>query len=247
VRLAILKIDDAVYLKPGQSAWLVRTGDADGKVAWRLDPKKGALLDVSYAGDRIEMAGKSYAAVEGAALNLNPDIDVRVQETQIAPGQIGVRLFAYNQKNPAAKAFTGLSYFPYSPGYAISASFTPEAPTPVDFETSRGWLKRFWRVGLASFTVNGVQTRLPLYADDPKPKDSLSAFFTDDTTGVSTYGVGRYVDAAFEGPFPPKTITIDFNFAYNPNCARTPHYNCPYATDRIATAIEVGEKAPPPH
>jgi hypothetical protein len=33
----------------------------------------------------------------------------------------------------------------------------------------------------------------------------------------------------------------------NPNCAHSQHYNCPYATDHLAVAIEAGEKAPPPH
>jgi uncharacterized protein (DUF1684 family) len=42
-------------------------------------------------------------------------------------------------------------------------------------------------------------------------------------------------------------VTIDFNRAYNPNCARSPHYNCPVATDTIPLAVRAGEKKPPGH
>ncbi len=159
---------------------------------------------------------------------------------------MGVRLFAYNQKNPEPRAFRGLDYFAYNPSYAVQAAFEAETPKAVDFETSRGWVKRFWRVGVAHFALNGVDIRLPLYGENAMPKE-VSAFFTDDTTGKTTYGVGRYVDSELAGTFPPKMVTIDFNEAYNPNCARSQHYNCPYATDHLPIAIEAGEKAPPAH
>ena len=48
----------------------------------------------------------------------------------------------------------------------------------------------------------------------------LSAFFLDELSGKETYGVGRYIDFDVKGL--PKTLTIDFNRAYNPNCARSP-------------------------
>jgi uncharacterized protein (DUF1684 family) len=101
-------------------------------------------------------------------------------------------------------------------------------------------------VGVAHFQLNGADIRLPLYGDTAMPTH-VSSFFTDATTGKTTYGVGRYVDSELAGQFPPKTVTIDFNDAYNPNCALSPHYNCPYATDDLPIAVEAGEKAPPPH
>lgn len=249
-RLAILKIDHAVYIKPGERAWLVLTGEPNGKVHWSLNPKKGALVEASYASGRVELRGakqiKTFDAAAGGEMALGPDLDVRAQFTQIAPDQMGVRLFAYNQKSPEPKAFKGLDYFPYNGAYAVEAAFEPETARPVDFETSRGWVKRFWRVGVVHFALNGADIRLPLYGETATPKE-VSAFFTDATTGKSTYGVGRYVDSELAGAFPPKTVSIDFNAAYNPNCARSQHYNCPYATDHLAVAVEAGEKAPPPH
>ncbi len=87
---------------------------------------------------------------------------------------------------------------------------------------------------------------LPFYTgdNDPAKVADMSAFFTDDLTGKGTYGAGRYVDIAGFGKFPPKIVSIDFNFAYNPNCARSPFYTCPLALDVIPLAMRAGEKDP---
>jgi uncharacterized protein (DUF1684 family) len=62
-----------------------------------------------------------------------------------------------------------------------------------------------------------------------------------------TYPAGRYVDIDSFGAFPPKTVTIDFNDAYNPNCARSAFYTCPVAVDTIGMAVLAGEKDPHTH
>ena len=100
---------------------------------------------------------------------------------------------------------------------------------------------------MPSFTLEGKPMRLAMYAErrDPAKVKSLSTFFLDELSGKETYGVGRYIDIDVKGL--PKTLTIDFNRAYNPNCARSPHYNCPLATDKIPVALRAGEKTPPKH
>ena len=40
----------------------------------------------------------------------------------------------------------------------------------------------------------------------------------------------------------PDTLTIDFNYAYNPLCARSEHYNCPLVDFTIPAAIRAGEQ-----
>jgi uncharacterized protein (DUF1684 family) len=247
-KYAILKIDDAVYLKPGETAWLVAARPPAGKTAWRLEAASDPLLIVTYTKNEAVFVrdGKtaSFDPEEGAEIALDATHDVRAQLTQVAPGETGMRIFSYDQDNPIAKAFKGVSYFPYAPRYVVKAAFAPETPKPVDFQTSRGLYKRFWRVGSAQFRVDGVAASLPLYADGPEGEGGLSAFFLDETTGKESYQSGRYLDAESAGAFPPKTVTLDFNYAYNPNCARSPHYNCPYATDTLPVAIEAGERAP---
>ena len=66
----------------------------------------------------------------------------------------------------------------------------------------------------------------------------------DELTGKGAYGAGRYVDVAEFGKFPPAKVTIDFNQAYNPNCARSAHFTCPLAVDAIPLAMTAGERDP---
>ena len=45
------------------------------------------------------------------------------------PGGAGVqgwRIFVFNQKNPDARNFKGVSYYPYDPAFRVTASFRPD-------------------------------------------------------------------------------------------------------------------------
>ena len=55
-------------------------------------------------------------------------------------------------------------------------------------------------------------------------------------------GAGRYVDVADFGKFPPASVTIDFNNAYNPNCARSAFFTSPSVLVANATkAVKVSQ------
>jgi uncharacterized protein (DUF1684 family) len=185
-----------------------------------------------------------------ADIAIDTDVDLQAYSTQVSAGVDGVRIFVYNQQNPGAKAFKGLDYFPYNPAYIVTASFKPDMKLPPhDFMTSRGTTKKFYHAGEATFMLQGKKFTLPMYAgdNDPKKVDELSAFFTDRMTNKGTYGAGRYVDATGFGKFPPKNVTLDFNYAYNPNCARSAFYTCPVAIDDLDVAMTVGERDPHAH
>lgn len=176
-----------------------------------------------------------------------PGVDVVGAPTQLSPGETGLRIMVFDQNNPAAKAFKGVDYFPYDPAYRVTAQFKPDTKfTPHVFRTSRGLDKQFFHAGDAVFTLQGKTITLPFYGDgkDPAKIESLSSFFTDQLTGKGAYRAGRYVEIEKFGKFPPKTVTIDFNYAYNPNCARSNFYNCPFAVDFIPLAMKAGEKDP---
>jgi len=250
---AILKIDDAVYLNDGQSAWLTNKKQKVLQYAWTLDALSAPSgLRVTYKGGKAEVRHKGktqrFTLEKAQTVNVAPGIDVRFALTQVSPGVNGLRVMVYNQANPLARDFHGLEHFPYNPNAVVEATFDA-APSldGVDFQTSRGWLKRFNRAGYASFTLMGKPMKVAMYTDDTDPNKvtSLSMFFLDDLSGRETYGVGRYIDIDVKGL--PKRLTIDFNQAYNPNCARSPHYNCPVATDKISLALRAGEKIPPKH
>jgi uncharacterized protein (DUF1684 family) len=181
----------------------------------------------------------------GKGIPVDTDVDIRGAQTQVDAGVIGARIMVFNQQANAAREFTGVDFYPYSPAYRVTAEFKsdPQRPSRV-FRTSRGTDKQFFHTGDATFTLQGKSVTLPFYADDRTKIESMSAFFIDDLTGKETYGAGRYVDVEPFGAFPPKTVTIDFNGAYNPNCARSPFFTCPVATDVIALAVKAGERDP---
>ena len=247
---AILKIQDAAYLGEGQSATLMGAKGKPGTYHWTQGRNDKGVLIASYVGGHMHavLNGKAIEeATIGKSIAIDTNIDVAGFPTQVSAGVMGARIMLYNQLRPDALKFGGVDYFPYDPSYRVTAVFKPDLSFPPRvFRTSRGTDKQFFHAGDATFTLHGRTFTLPFYAgdNDPKKVADMSAFFMDDLTGKGTYGAGRYVDIAEYGRFPPKNPVIDFNFAYNPNCARSPFYTCPVATDVVAMAIRAGERDP---
>lgn len=247
---AMLKIQDSVYLGEGESAVLLgRPGDA-GSWHWSQKPKMAGALAVTLKGGTLSATRDGRALKESEVadgVKVDKDVDIAGQQTQVGAGINGWRLFVYNQNNPEARNFRGVSYFPYDPAYRVTAEFKPDAKLPPQiFNTSRGTAKQFYHAGDARFTLEGKTVTLPFYAESKEPGaiKSMSAFFTDGLTGQGAYGAGRYLDVRDFGAYPPKSVVIDFNRAYNPNCARSPHFTCPVTIDSIPLAIKAGERDP---
>ena len=249
---AMLKIQDAAYLHDGETAVLTGRNGAPASYRWTSKPDVQGVLSVSLRHGKLTVT-RNGSALDPAAIMkgvaVDRSIDVEGQPTQVDAGVQGWRFFVFNQKNPAALTFKGVSYFPYDAAFRVTAHFRadPKRPPHV-FRTSRGTEKQFYRVGEAEFSLAGRTVSLPMYAgeNDPKKIGDFSAFFTDDLTGKGAYGSGRYVDVGDFGAFPPSVITIDFNQAYNPNCARSPFFTCPIAVDNIPVAMKAGERDPHP-
>jgi len=248
---AILKIQDAAYLRDGDNATLVGTKGKPESYHWvKGNSAKGGVLFAGVRKSHAFVVMDKHLYSEGdiaKGIAVDTDVDIVGQPTQVGAGIIGARIWVYNQKNPAAKAFAGLIYYPYDPSYIVTATFTPDPKRPArTFRTSRGTDKQFYHAGDATFMLKGRSLTLPFFSDSEDPADmkSLSAFFTDNLTGKETYGAGRYVDVDGFGPFPPRKFTIDFNYAYNPNCARSAFYTCPFAVDNLALDLRAGEKDP---
>lgn len=247
---AILKIQDAAYLGEGQSATLTGTPGKPTSYRWVPGKVQDGILGVTYH------AGQMNGSFHGKPLDdatlkrgvaVEPIVEIQGFSTQVSAGVIGVRVMLYNQLRAEALTFKGVDYFPYDATYRITGTFKPDPKLPArNFRTSRGTDKQFFHAGDATFTLHGKSFTLPFYAGDKDPAKitEVSAFFMDDLTGTVTYGSGRYVDIDGFGAFPPKTVTIDFNNAYNPNCARSAFFTCPVATDTVAMAVRAGEKDP---
>jgi uncharacterized protein (DUF1684 family) len=247
---AMLKIQDSAYLGDGQSAVLQGKNGQPGSWHWSHDGRAQGALRVAVANGKITVR-RDGKPVDPAQLEksvaIDAGVDVVGHPTQVGAGVPGWRIFVFNQQNPAAMRFKGVSYYPYGASYRVTARFAPDPKLPPRvFRTSRGTDKQFFHAGDATFRLNGKSVTLPFYSDgrDPAKIDEMSAFFTDALTGKGAYGAGRYVDVEGLGKFPPASVTIDFNQAYNPNCARSAHFTCPVAVDNIALAMQAGERDP---
>lgn len=107
------------------------------------------------------------------------------------------------------------------------------------------------RYGYIYFELNGKKCRLTAYQNmelikKEEYKNYLFIPFRDGTSGVESYGGGRYLDVTIPEN---ETITIDFNLAYNPYCAYSYRYSCPVPPEEntLKIRIEAGEKIPLGH
>jgi hypothetical protein len=73
--------------------------------------------------------------------------------------------------------------------------------------------------------------------------------FLDGTSGIETYGAGRYVldtakGADLGGNPGAGTLVVDLNFAFHPSCAFDPRWACPLAppSNRVGIRVEAGER-----
>ncbi len=141
-----------------------------------------------------------------------------------------------------------MQFFPVSKTYRIHAGFEQKENSPWFWMNTSGKEKKQYRVyGVLSFKVNDTAVTLQVYQSrsllgSEKYKDYLFIPFTDKTSGIETYGGGRYIDLVLSDII-NNSYTIDFNKAYNPYCAYTAGYNCPIPPQEndLPVAIKAGE------
>ena len=149
--------------------------------------------------------------------------------------------------------FDGLPYWPYDPTARLEARFSAdEAETPA-IPTSTGAEMAFSRIGFLDFRYDAEPCRLGAYWIQGYA-GGLFVPFRDATSSRESYGGGRYLldtikSADLGSDAASCTITLDFNYAYNPSCAYDPQWTCPLAPPEnwLATAVRAGERGPGVH
>jgi uncharacterized protein (DUF1684 family) len=151
-------------------------------------------------------------------------------------GKTGVRLRDPNAQT--RREFTGCKWFTADPAWHVRAKWVSYPnPKKIAITNILGMTDQEDSPGYVEFTVKGQTMRL-----DPVSEDGgLFFIFKDATSGKTTYGAGRFLDADM-----PKSgvVEMDFNKAYNPPCAFTAFATCPLPPKRnvLTPAIEAGEK-----
>lgn len=153
-------------------------------------------------------------------------------------GRHGVRI--RDTLRPTYIRLLPMEYFDIDADYRVFAKWTAAAEN--DSLMMKNVLDMEYAIpveGSLTFKLGGLSHTLTTLNGGP---DDLFIVLSDDTTGDSTYGGGRYLYC----PRPnDKGITIiDFNKTYNPPCAFTNFATCllPLPENHLPIELRVGEK-----
>jgi len=134
-----------------------------------------------------------------------------------------------------------VTFFPPNPDFKVRAKLERlTTRETVTIANSDGTDVKYLKFAYARFKLGGSDHSLLILKALGFGNLYLTAFL-DETSAVSTYGGGRYLDLVVGKS---DQIEIDFNKAYNPYCAYSAEYLCPLPPreNYLQVAIEAGEK-----
>ena len=138
-------------------------------------------------------------------------------------------------------AYSGLSYFDEDPGLRFELEVREfDAREVIEMQTSTGDMASYLRWGKIAFEVEGKPVELTIYKEPHGGEVFLP--FADATSGIETYGSGRYLDPR---DLSDGKVLVDFNYAYNPYCAYNEQWSCPLTPfeNRLQVPVRAGEKS----
>ena len=139
--------------------------------------------------------------------------------------------------------FHPLQYFPADPNFIVRAKLERRSsPEEAYLRTNRDNQAVMRYIGDLRFTFRGEPLRLRLYHAGEGVGTSVFVPFRDRTSGHESYGAGRYLMLELNEA---DDYELDFNRAFNPYCAYTDDFECPFppAENDLPTEIRAGEKA----
>jgi len=141
--------------------------------------------------------------------------------------------------------FHGLRYFDIDPKYRVSASLKAiDDKKVIILSTNDGLETKYLEYAYADFAIDGVKGRLLILEvmESGPNRGSLFLAFADETSANETYGAGRYLD--IKKVPGSSSVLLDFNKAYNPYCAYSDKFSCPFPPREnvLNLAIRAGEK-----
>lgn len=143
----------------------------------------------------------------------------------------------------------GIPYFDPDEQYFLEVELEEDPKPPVvEIQDTGGHMRKFLRWGHFDFEIGDAECVLYAYKSDPH-EDSLFVPFRDKTSGKETYGAGRYMDLYEDRDRTNWGWVLDLNMAYNPYCAYSPNYVCPFVPTEnwLEVEIRAGEKDYPLH
>ena len=210
-----------VTVHRGQARLRVRAGAAvsiEGKALDDAGPERILRTDEDAPAETLTFEGRSYEVFRRGDV-----FAMRVKDPDA----------------PALRTFGGLEYFPLNPDWRIVARFErydPPRHTAHEYDIGTGSRRQV--PGVARFGAAGRALSLEPVLEEES--DRLFFMFGDLTNRTESFPGGRFLYA--ERPAGDEVI-LDFNTAFNPPCAFTPHATCPVTPtqNRLPVAIPAGE------
>lgn len=156
------------------------------------------------------------------------------------------RAFVMSEESPLTPemkaSFKGLMYFEPDENWVLSGDFlpAPQADT-LELAVNTGETEKIILEGVVRFQVAGKVCNLVCFRNPYASDTSLFIPFKDETSGIETYGGGRYLDAVRDKN---GAILLDFNQAYNPFCVYNENFSCilPPVENYLKLKVLAGEK-----
>ncbi|MGH7438178.1 MAG: DUF1684 domain-containing protein [Polyangiaceae bacterium] len=236
--------DCVIVLPPGRAARHAGTFGREGHIV-SFTPAAGATVLLRSETDERPLPS-------GVAVRLGTDRDGPADRLvlgaitmEVTDRESGLFVRVRDPESPARQQFAGIEHYPVDPRWRVVARLERyEPPKTVDLGYEAGTTQQYTSPGAAVFTADGVTHRVEPVLDGDRPR--LYLLFRDRTAGDTTYGAGRFLYSALPDG---DRVVLDFNQAFSPPCAYTPHAACPIAPpqNRLAVRIEAGEKSPHDH
>jgi len=137
--------------------------------------------------------------------------------------------------------FHALRYFAPNPKFVVRATLERRpAPEEAYLRTNRDNQAVMRYIGDLAFSLEGEALRLRLYHAGEGVGTSVFVPFRDRTSGRESYGAGRYLTLELNAS---DDYEVDFNRAFNPYCAYTDDFECPFppAENDLHVAVRAGE------
>ena len=148
-------------------------------------------------------------------------------------------------KDPHAERrrnFQGIPTYPVDAAWCIPARFRRAGAGEQDIHDSvvKTVLQAYPVVGFVEFTYGGIDYSLVV----SNVFGHATVFFSDATTGDSTYGIGRVLQ--LDALSLDTLNALDFNYAINYPCSFSPYCTCPIPSRRnhLPFAVTAGEQTP---
>jgi len=162
--------------------------------------------------------------------------------------------FASDPQSPLSmrdrRVFQGLAWWPPDSEYRLMLELHEhDEKEVIGVPDTGGQQRSLWRWGEFRFQLAGRECTLQTYKSDPH-EERLFIPFRDVTSGKESHGAGRYLDLDPDRHrMEDGKWIVDFNEAYNPWCAYSEDYACPFVPPEnwLEVAIRAGEKKYPLH